>query len=107
MEGQKTFRKYGSPGQCDHAIRLPGCRYEVGIVETANGAELRLDWFDDNLGRVLGGQTSLEIEHDMAMGKMTAEARGWTWQELVDENQERVLEYYEPSGGGDWSQSQW
>ena len=36
MEGQKTFRSYQT-GICDHAIRIPGASYEIGVKAEKEG----------------------------------------------------------------------
>lgn len=54
LEGQKNYRWYGQRmntrdplpegfaeedlGKCEHAISLPGCEYEIGVVRKKNGA---------------------------------------------------------------------
>jgi len=58
--GQKTYAWFGrfvgdTPmpegltvddlGKCDHAIRVPGAKYEIGICKVAGGYELRYDYF--------------------------------------------------------------
>ena len=35
-EGQKTYRWYGPPGKCDHAIHVPNASYEVGVIQDDN-----------------------------------------------------------------------
>lgn len=38
MEGQRTHQYYArSAGRCDHAIRIPGAKYEVGVVNQGDG----------------------------------------------------------------------
>ena len=73
VEGQKTYEwfntfvgdvslpkglKVEDLGKCDHAIRVPGCRYEVGVVKRQDGSgyELRWDYFEGKLQTALGGQ---------------------------------------------------
>jgi len=69
-ENQKTYRWYGkyvgdTPlpegtkvedlGKCDHAIRVPGAAYEIGVVQR-NGRHILLwdSWHAGGLERVLG-----------------------------------------------------
>ena len=44
-ENQKTHKWYGTSresenntdfGKCDHAIRVPGCKYEIGVIKKGN-----------------------------------------------------------------------
>lgn len=38
MEGQKQFVYYqGQKHKCDHAIRVPGATYEIGVVKQKDG----------------------------------------------------------------------
>ena len=61
IKNQKTFKWYGrwvgdTPlpeginiedlGKCDHAIRVPGCNYEVGVVKRGDHYTLLWDYFD-------------------------------------------------------------
>jgi hypothetical protein len=50
MRGQTTHEYYANnKGQCDHAIRVPGSRYEIGLVRNPNGSyKLAYDFFGDN-----------------------------------------------------------
>ena len=60
MENQKTYKWYGrwlgdTPlpeginiediGKCDHAIRVPGCTYEVGIIRCGDHYILLWDYY--------------------------------------------------------------
>lgn len=60
MQGQRTYRWYGrvmgdyplpdgiTPeqlGHCEHAIRVPGAGYEIGVVKTARGYTLMFDFW--------------------------------------------------------------
>ena len=59
-EGQREYAWYGKHagdypipdgmtkeqlGHCDHAIRVPGVRYEIGVVKTATGYTLAYDFY--------------------------------------------------------------
>jgi len=42
LEGQKSFVWYGREmEQCDHAIRIPGCQYELGIIQNEGSDRYR------------------------------------------------------------------
>ena len=52
MENQKTHKWYGTNkesengtefGKCDHAIKVPKCKYEIGIVKNGNHYNLLWD----------------------------------------------------------------
>ena len=68
-EGQTTFAWYGrfvgdstppagrNPrdyGQCTHAIRVPGARYEVGVVQALDGDGWDLLWDSYDAGGLAG-----------------------------------------------------
>ena len=53
--GQKSFKWWGR--ECkpsDHAIRIHGADYEVGVVKIGRAFELQCDWYDANLAKALG-----------------------------------------------------
>jgi hypothetical protein len=57
MRDQKTFVRYQSiPGSCEHAIRVGGCSYEVGVVKQGDGSyQLAYDpWYSGGLGARIG-----------------------------------------------------
>lgn len=43
-------------GKCEHAIKVPGCEYEVGVVRRGDEYGLIFDCFDGHLTRALGGK---------------------------------------------------
>jgi hypothetical protein len=63
-EGQKTYEWYGQwvndyhgadaaynqgmktadYGKCEHAVKVPGCKYEIGLVKNPTGTGFRLIW---------------------------------------------------------------
>ena len=75
MEGQRTYRWYGEwvgdhplpegftqedLGKCDHAIRVPGALYEVGVVNRGGKYVLLWDfWQDGGLQQKLGKNAGL------------------------------------------------
>lgn len=49
-------------GSCDHALRFPGCNYEVGVVARQGGYILRWDYFrPGGLARFLGGMQAPKL----------------------------------------------
>ena len=104
LRGKKTFRWYGRDGKCDHAIRIPGCRYEIGInVNDKNEVSVGLDFFDSQLANAVGEKGwKFEMEYDVAKAKMAADAHNHTYHEETLENGEKVL-YVHQGQGGEWS----
>jgi hypothetical protein len=78
VEEQKTYRWYGrfvgdhplpadttvgELGHCDHAIKVPGAWYEVGVVRRGDAYVLRWDfWPSGGLNEPMGGQTGRVIK---------------------------------------------
>lgn len=77
VEGKRTYEWFGRSvgdypvpagmavdelGKCDHVIRLPGCKYEIGVVRKGSGYTLAYDFwgpgsklnqhFGDELARI-------------------------------------------------------
>lgn len=90
VEGQRTYAWFGrwvgdTPmpeglkvedlGKCTHAIRVPGAKYEVGVMSTSSGYELRWDYFSSGglLAR-LGGQKAGRLVQAYAVEKTKREA---------------------------------
>ena len=118
LENQRSYKWYGhwvgdTPmpegltedmlGKCEHAIRIPGAEYEVGIVQTpAGGWELRWDyWQAGGLTEELGGQ----ITQAWATERAIAEAynEGHTVREtlMADGSIKLELSEMEYMGGGE------
>ena len=71
VEGQKTYEWYGTLvepekyplpeglmesdlGHCDHAIRIPDARYEIGVLKRNGNYMLLCDFWDTKLKRAIG-----------------------------------------------------
>ena len=90
LEGQKTYEWYGqwigdSPmpdtmtkeelGTCDHAIRVPGCKYEVGVVAMPDGTfELRYDYYYSGGLEPVLGQVAAPLVQEYAAQRTIAAA---------------------------------
>jgi len=72
--GQKTYKWYGQEAQCDHCIRVPGARYEIGVISKAGSYELNCDFYDKNLEKVVGQKGGL-LKQAYAAEKTRIEAR--------------------------------
>ena len=103
MENQKTYAWYGrfvgdAPqaedvkiedyGKCDHAIKIPGCSYELGLRVTGNGLYNVIGdfWKGGQLDKVLGAQGEVFGQlYNMTNDIMWAEAKGYSWEEIEAE----------------------
>ncbi len=90
MEGQTTYRWYGRTvgpgaglpegfseadlGRCEHAIRVNGADYQVGVVQRNNRYHLLCDWWDKKLAAKLGESGGL-IKQAYAAERVRQEAR--------------------------------
>ncbi|MBQ3058802.1 MAG: DUF1257 domain-containing protein [Desulfovibrio sp.] len=71
VENQKTYAWYGTLvepdkyplpegitteqlGHCDHAIKIPGARYEIGVLKHNGSYMLVCDFWDSSLKRAIG-----------------------------------------------------
>lgn len=87
VRGQKAFKWYGDNSPCDHAIVVPGAEYEIGIANKNGLFELNCDYYDKNLGKVIGHNGGL-LKQAYAVEKASTEARkkGYSVIETRNEN---------------------
>jgi len=111
IEGKETFAWFGrhvgdfpipegfeakDMGRCSHAINIPGCRYEVGVVRKNDKWVLLYDFYSPGGLKTRLGENAglLKQTYNIAKTQVTcrAHARGWTqgavkgregWQELT------------------------
>ncbi len=91
MENQKTYIWYGklvTPdlyplpegmtendlGKCDHAIRILGAKYEIGIIKRSNKYMLLADFWDRSLKRAIGEDGGL-LKQAYAVERIKREAK--------------------------------
>ena len=74
IRAKKSFKWYGKEAPCDHAIRVPGAEYEIGIIDINGIYELNCDFFDRSLEEVIGKQGGL-LKQAYAVEKTGVEAR--------------------------------
>ena len=90
MAEQKTYRWYGrwvgdAPmpdgithddlGKCDHAIRVPGCDYEVGVVKRGDHYILLWDnWSAGGLAEKIGANAGI-LKQSYSVCRVRSEAR--------------------------------
>jgi len=74
IRAKKSFKWYGNEAPCDHAIRVPGAEYEIGVIDINGIYELNCDFFDRSLEEVIGKQGGL-LKQAYAVEKTGVEAR--------------------------------
>ena len=101
QEGQKTYAWYGrwvgdykaedsaikqgfkeeDLGTCDHAITIPGCKYEVGLKYLDNKYVVVWDFWEKDLKQAMGGQKAEKFcqEYGLAAVQVEAESQGYNY----------------------------
>ena len=110
-EGQKTYKWFGTHigdypipegftrndlGKCDHAISVPGCKYEIGVVKSKTNPktyELLWDFYDSGIKNAMGGPTAPRLvqAHALEAGKIAARKKGYTFKEVQFEDKIRLV----------------
>lgn len=110
MEGQKTYEWFGrhvgdypipdgltikDMGKCLHAIKVPGARYEVGVIkDPMNDKNYTLVWdfWDKNLPEKLGKDAwKLTQAYSIEQAKYTAKLQGKIVREKVMDDRIRLV----------------
>lgn len=72
---EKRFTYYGGFAPCDRVIRIPGARYEIGVVRTERGHALQWDdWHSGGLTQALGPGAG-RLKQAYAVERVRTEAR--------------------------------
>ena len=74
LRGQSTYKWYGEKAQCDHAIKVPGANYEIGVIKNDGKYELHCDFYDSNIEKVTGRNGGL-LKQAYVVAKTRIEAR--------------------------------
>jgi hypothetical protein len=74
IRGKRSFRWYGKDAPCDHAIRVPGADYEIGVINKDGLYELTCDFYDRTIEKVIGRHGGL-LRQAYAVEKTKTEAR--------------------------------
>ncbi|MGA2958123.1 MAG: hypothetical protein ABSF48_20650 [Thermodesulfobacteriota bacterium] len=91
IKGQKTFKWFAQDGKCDHAIKIPGANYEIGVLKAGNAFELNCDYYDPIIGKAIGTNGGL-LKQAYAVERTKSEARrkGYTVIERTTESGVRL-----------------
>ena len=93
VKNQQTYQWYGrwvgdSPlpegittedlGKCDHAIKVPGCSYEIGVVKKGNSYQLLWDSWESRLKLSIGENAQiLKQAYTVETVKQEAKLKGY------------------------------
>jgi hypothetical protein len=79
MRDQTTYKWYGQDAQCDHAIRIPGATYEIGVIHKDGRYELQCDFYDAGIEKAIGRQGGLlKQAYAVEKAKLEARRKGYT-----------------------------
>jgi len=104
MEGQKTYKAYYGPQPCEHAIRVDGCSYEIGITGQSGNLEVQCDLYHaGGLNKALGNSNGLLNQYyDAAKFTMVSESEGYMVYAEQHNNPEREGWMKMVANGGSW-----
>jgi hypothetical protein len=98
VRDQKTYRWFGrfmydTPlppglkvedlGKCTHAIKVPGCNYEIGLVATQTGYRVIFDYYEPELTKALGGREAPLLKREYAIAAVRRQAQKMGKQAVV------------------------
>ena len=108
QEGQRSYAWYGryagdTPlpegitqdqlGKCDHAIRVPGAKYEIGLVQQEGRYALLWDsWEEGGLAQILGANAERLVQaYAIEAAKNAAVAQGHSvYEEVLEDGSVRL-----------------
>jgi hypothetical protein len=73
VRGKTTFKWFNGDGECEHAIVVPGARYEIGLVLKDDKYELQTDFFDKGIEAAIGKNGGL-LKQRYAVERTRSEA---------------------------------
>jgi len=102
LEGQTTYKWYGKfmgdyplptgftadqLGKCTHAIKVPGAKYEIGVIQNGDEYTLLYDfWGDGGLLPLIGGQDCPKLIQAYAVEEARAqlELQGQVYEDVFE-----------------------
>jgi hypothetical protein len=87
IQGKTTFKWYNGEGSCDHAIEVPGARYEIGLILKDGKYELQTDFWDQGIEAAIGKNGSfLKQRYAVERTRSEAKRKGYRVIEKQTEN---------------------
>ena len=74
IQGKTTFKWFNGDGECQHAIEVPGARYEIGLILNDDKYELQTDFFDRGIEAAIGKNGGL-LKQRYAIERTKSEAK--------------------------------
>jgi len=71
--GKTSFKWFNGDGKCQHAIKVPGASYEIGLVLNNDRFELQTDFFDKGIEGAIGKNGGL-LKQRYAVERTRSEA---------------------------------
>lgn len=69
-------------GKCDHAIRIPDCKFEVGLVKAGERYIPVWDWANGQMARAMGRDGgAFAQQYGIELTRIEAARKGWSVQE--------------------------
>jgi hypothetical protein len=102
LEGQKTYKWYGhfvgdyplpegfkeeDLGKCDHAIKVPGASYEIGVIQKGDKYIITYDFWDETLKDLVGGTGCPKFVQAYAVeeAKKKLQLQGQVYEDLLED----------------------
>ena len=75
IANQRTYKWYSGRNPCDHAIRVPGASYEVGVIQ--KGKTYELEWDEYSPGGLINtlGRNACHLRKHYSLERVKNEAR--------------------------------
>jgi len=87
VEGQTTFESYYGKNKCNHAIKVSGASYEIGVVQNGDHFELQMDNYSSGRLSDKVGNNAGDLLQRMSAekAKHLAQRNEWSVRESLDE----------------------
>ena len=91
QEGKNKFIWFNGHADCNHAILIPGAKYEVGVINNGKRYDIKCDFFDSGIAKSIG-KNGGRLKQAYAAEKTIIEARrkGYSVIETITEDKVRI-----------------